>query len=208
MNMMNVGMNDKLILTDCDGVLLDWEYRFNQFMDEKGYTLVDDYKSQYGVENRFIEVKDKVHARELVTVFNESAWIGWLPPLRDAIKYVRKLNEEHGYLLGVITSLSTNQYATTLRQENLVRVFGENAFDFIRCIETGADKDEELMMFQDTECWWIEDKVENAKCGLKFTLNPILIEHEHNKHYTVDPDPGVIIAKNWKDIYNIITGEQ
>lgn len=203
-----MGMNDKLILTDCDGVLLDWEYRFNQFMDEKGYTLTEDYRSQYGVENRFEEVRDKAHARELVTIFNESAWIGWLPALRDAVKYVKKLNEEHGYLIGVITSLSTNQYATTLRQENLVRVFGENVFDFIRCIDTGADKDEELMMFQDTECWWIEDKVENAKCGLKFNLKPILVEHEHNKHYAMDPDPKIKVAKNWKDIYNIITGEQ
>ena len=203
-----MGMNDKLILTDCDGVLLDWEYRFNQFMDEKGYTLTEDYRSQYGVENRFEEVRDKAHARELVTIFNESAWIGWLPALRDAVKYVKKLNEEHGYLIGVITSLSTNQYATTLRQENLVRVFGENVFDFIRCIDTGADKDEELMMFQDTECWWIEDKVENAKCGLKFNLKPILVEHEHNKHYAMDPNPKIKVAKNWKDIYNIITGEQ
>jgi len=199
-------MNDKLILTDCDGVLLDWEYRFNQFMDEKGYTLADDYKSQYGVGNRFVEVEDKAQARELVTIFNESAWIGWLPPLRDAMKYVKKLNEEHGYLLGVITSLSTNQYATTLRQENLVRVFGENVFDFIRCIETGADKDEELMMFQDTECWWIEDKVSNAECGLKFNLKPILIRHKHNSYYSEQQN--VRIAKNWKDIYNIITGEQ
>ena len=208
MNMMNVGMNDKLILTDCDGVLLDWEYRFKQFMDEKGFTLADDYQTKYSVNDRFVEVENKDHGRQLVTEFNESAWVGWIPPFRDAMKYVKKLNEEHGYLLGVITSLSTNPYATTLRQENLVRVFGENAFDFIRCIETGADKDEELMMFHNTECWWIEDKVENAECGLKFSLKPILLEHDHNKEYSINPNPKVRTAKNWKDIYNIITGEQ
>ena len=102
-------MNRKLILTDCDGVLLDWDYRFRQFMDKKGYNLVDNYQSFYGVENRYENVKNKKHASQLVKEFNESAWIGFLPPYLDAIKYVKKLNREHGYIFGVITSLSTNK---------------------------------------------------------------------------------------------------
>ena len=196
---------NKLILTDCDGVLLDWSYRFFQFMDEKGYTLSDDYQNVYGVENIFDEVVDKDDARRLVIEFNESAWIGFLPALRDAVKYVKKLNEEHGYIFGVITSLTTNPYAVTLREENLVRIFGENVFDFINCIETGANKDAELMKFNNSECWWIEDKVENAECGLKFNLNPILMRHTHNQSYITS---NMRTARNWKQIYNIVTGEQ
>ena len=197
--------NSKLILTDCDGVLLDWSYRFFQFMEEKGYTLSDGYQHVYGIDKVFDEVVDKADGRRLVTEFNESAWIGFLPALRDAVKYVKKLNEEHGYIFGVITSLSTNSYATALREENLVRVFGENVFDFIACIETGADKDVELMKFQDSECWWIEDKVENAECGLKFNLNPILMRHTHNQSYITS---NMRTARNWKQIYNIVTGEE
>tara|TARA_B110000285_G_scaffold22432_1_gene21677 strand:+ start:297 stop:920 length:624 start_codon:yes stop_codon:yes gene_type:complete len=201
--------NSKLILTDCDGVLLDWSYRFFEFMDEKGYTLSAGYEKVYGVENCFDEVTDKTSARKLVTEFNESAWIGFLPALRDSVKYVKKLNEEHGYVFGVITSLSTNQYATALREENLVRIFGENVFDFIRCIETGADKDSELMEFKDSECWWIEDKVENAECGLKFGLNPILMRHAHNEIYAGSNmrNRNIRNARSWKEICNIITGE-
>ena len=199
--------NSKLILTDCDGVLLDWSYRFFEFMDEKEYTLSAGYEKVYGVENCFDEVTDKASARKLVTEFNESAWIGFLPALRDSVKYVKKLNEEYGYVFGVITSLSTNQYATALREENLVRIFGENVFDFIRCIETGADKDSELMEFKDSECWWIEDKVENAEAGLKYGLNPILMSHPHNQSYLIKTKSNMRIAGNWKQIYNIITGE-
>ena len=206
--MTNMGMNDKLILTDCDGVLLDWKYRFAQYMEDRGYTPTDDFEQQYNVHNRYIEVRDKAHATEIVTEFNESARIGWLPPLRDAIKYVKKLHEEHGYLFGVITSLSRDQYAGYLRQENLARLFGDTCFEFVTCLDTGADKDEELMMYRNTEYWWIEDSVTNVQCGLKFNLKPILVEHEHNKHYAMDPDPKIKVAKNWKDIYNIITGEQ
>ena len=119
------------------------------------------------------------------------------------------MNEEHGYIFGVITSLSTNQYATALREANLVRIFGENVFDFIRCIETGADKDFELMEFQDSECWWIEDKVENAERGLKFGLKPILMKHTHNENYAVSHirNRNIRIARDWKEVYNIVTGE-
>lgn len=201
-------MNRKLILTDCDGVLLDWDYRFRQFMEEKNFNLVQDYQSFYGVENRYENVKDKNHARQLVKQFNESSWIGFLPPYLDAVKYVKKLHEEHGYIFGVITSLSTNRFATALRHENLIDIFGENVFDFVRCIETGADKDGELMWYNETECWWIEDKVANAEAGLQFGLNPILVNHPHNSSYLLDPNPKIRTANTWKDIYNIITGEQ
>jgi len=206
--------NSKLILTDCDGVLLDWSYRFFEFMEQKEYTLSDDYAYRYGIDKIFEEITDKAHGRRLVTEFNESAWIGFLPSFRDAVKYVKKLNEEHGYVFGVITSLSTNQYAMALREENLVRIFGENVFDFIHCIETGADKDCELMEFQDSECWWIEDKVENAECGLKFGLKPILMRHTHNESYELSgvvfntfTDFHIPVARNWKEVYNIVTGE-
>ena len=30
-------INEKLILVDCDGVLLDWQYSFLKWMKERGY---------------------------------------------------------------------------------------------------------------------------------------------------------------------------
>ena len=45
-------MNDKVILTDCDGVIVDWEYGFEQFMNGHGYEKVKsdsyDLREQYG----------------------------------------------------------------------------------------------------------------------------------------------------------------
>ena len=34
-------MSDKVILTDCDGVLLDWEYAFGQWMKRHNYEVVN-----------------------------------------------------------------------------------------------------------------------------------------------------------------------
>ena len=200
-------MHNKLILTDCDGVLLDWSFKFNQFMKNKGYTLTDDYPYKYGIENWFNEILDKKQSREIVVEFNDSAWIAHLPTFRDAVKYVKKLNEEHGYVFGVITSLTDNPYAIELRERNLYSIFGANVFDFIKCIKTGANKDAELNKFKDSECWWIEDKVENAEAGLKYGLNPILMSHPHNQSYLIKTNSNMRIAGNWKQIYNIITGE-
>jgi FMN phosphatase YigB (HAD superfamily) len=40
-------MDKKLILTDADGVILDWEWAFSVWMQERGYTLTADNKKSY-----------------------------------------------------------------------------------------------------------------------------------------------------------------
>ena len=192
-------MKNKVILTDCDGVILDWLYAFDQWMARHGYTIVEE--GQYQMELKY--GLERAEAKRLVRMFNESAAIRKLPPLRDAIKYVRKLHEEHGYIFHAITSLSKDQYACHLRTKNLRELFGDTAFDKYVYLDTGADKDDELIKYQGTGCWWIEDKPENAECGIKFGLNSLLIDHDFNQYYTGD----IPRVKNWKQIYNIITGD-
>jgi hypothetical protein len=86
---------------------------------------------------------------------------------------------------------------------NLHKLFGD-AFDRIVCLDTGADKDEALIEYEGTGYYWIEDKVENAEAGYKAGLNCLLLEHGHNFEYN---HPQIKLVKNWKHIYNIITGE-
>jgi hypothetical protein len=133
-------------------------------------------------------------------MFNESADIGFIPPLRDAIQYVRKLHEEHGFVFHAITSLSLDYNAVRLRKMNIRNLFGETAFEEIVCLDTGADKDEALERYRDTGCVWVEDKVENAEVGLQLGLNSFLMGHDHNADY----DGDAIRVQNWKEIYDII----
>lgn len=192
-------MKNKVILTDCDGVLFDWEYSFDQWMKRHGYKICAPGNYQmdikYGLE--------KNETMRLVRMFNESAWIRKLPPLRDAMKFVKKLHQDHGYIFHAITSLSNDVYSQHLRTKNLREMFGNSVFEKYVYLDTGADKDEVLEEYRDTGCWWVEDKPENADAGSVVGLNSLLIDHDHNKNYTGKATR----VKNWQEIYNIIVGE-
>lgn len=193
---------DRLILTDCDGVCLDWEWAFNVWMQEHGFEEIAGSKLQYDMSIRYNVSKDQI--RKLIKVFNESAAIGFLPAQRDAVYYIKRLHEEHGFRFHAITSLSLDPNAQKLREMNIHKLFGPTAFERIVCLDTGAHKDEALEEYEGTGCWWIEDKPENAEAGYQLGLRPLLLEHGHNMHYY---HSDIALVKNWREIYQVVTGQ-
>ena len=193
-------MNENIILVDCDGVLCDWEYAFTQWMHKQD--ILTKNANEYDVAIKF-DI-DKGVAKRLVKQFNESANIAFLPPLRDAVHYMKKLNTMHGYRFHCITSLSDNKYAQRLRYQNLDFLFGREIWDEVICLPCGADKDEALEPYRDSECYWIEDKPENAEVGAALGLRSILVGHGHNVNYNGD----IPRYSKWKDIYKHIVGEE
>lgn len=190
----------KLILTDCDGVTCDWDFAFRVWMEQQGHIYRNHANKMYKVGDQYGIPHNE--AMKLVKQFNESAAIGFLPPLRDAMYYIKRLHEEHGYQFHVITSLSTDVNAKKLRVMNLHKLFGASAFYEITCLETGADKHSALEEYRDTGLFWIEDKWANAEIGHSYGLQSIIIEHGHNMY---ESHPGITVVKNWKEIFNIIT---
>ncbi len=203
---------NNVILTDVDGVMLNWEYAFDIWMQKnKGYPKPLPGQPTYDISKRYCILPGK--GKELIRQFNESAAIGFLPPLRDAVHYIRKLHEEQGYVFHVITSLSTDRSAGELRTMNLKKLFGETAIERFVYLDTGADKDEILEQYRDTECMWVEDKMENAVAGLRFGLNSILMEHGYNMQDSPSPTGWVRAGvhahfiprvKGWKEIYEMV----
>ena len=191
--------NEKIIFTDCDGVMLNWEGMFSEWMIQKGYSKkvenVYDMSITYGIE--------KADGKRLVKEFNESAWMGFLPAFRDARSGVARLVEA-GYQFVVITSLSLDEKARLLRISNLKNVFGMDVCKEVICLDTGADKDDALAEFTakyPSAEYWLEDKTENAECGLQFGLKSVLISHAHNE----DCDNKEIIrCEDWNAIVHTI----
>jgi FMN phosphatase YigB (HAD superfamily) len=188
-------MQEKIILTDIDGCVLDWEFAFHQWMEHHGHTLDD--KNVYSVATAYNLADSK--AKALVRTFNESAAIGFLPPLRDAQYYIKKLHEKHQYRFVAITSLSLDPYAKKLRVQNLNKLFGDNTFKDVICLDCGAGKEDALGLaaVKYKGAVWIEDKVENAEYGIKLGLQSTLMIHGHNMSYKGKAHK----AKNWEEIY-------
>lgn len=188
---------EKIILTDVDGVLLNWEYAFGTWMEEHGHTMIENGNFIYNIGKRFDIEKNE--ASKLVRFFNESATIGYLPALRDSQHYVKLLGNL-GYKFHVITSLSKNPNAQRLRTKNLEKLFG-NVFEKFIYLDTGADKDVVLEQYRDTGLLWVEDKPANAEVGVNMGLKSVIMEHAFNLHYEgVAP-----FVKNWADIYTLVT---
>lgn len=194
-------MKDKLILTDADGVILDWEWAFRVWMTEHGYEFNEAGKKSYYLTHHYLDT-DHDEIMHQVKTFNESAAIGFLPALRDSTYYIKRLHEEHGYKFRVITSLSTDKNAARLREMNLIKIFGA-AIESVICIETNAPKDEILKPYEGSGLWWVEDKPQNADIGHQLGLRSILMEHGHNMNHQC-PYP---IVKNWAEIYELITAK-
>jgi len=197
--MNNVNANNT-ILVDADGVLLNWEYAFSIWMEEHGFSEVADGAFIYDIGERYNI--DRPQSKKLIRMFNESAAIGFLPPHRDAMYYVKRLHEEHGYVFHCITSLSRDINAQRLREMNLNKLFGDTAFERVVCLDTGADKNEALAEYAGSGCWWVEDKPENAEVGLDLGLQSVLMEHGHNMNHVNNRIP---VVKNWREIYELIT---
>lgn len=192
---------ERLILTDCDGVILDWNARFHQWTLARGYQLSPNGNEQYRIGIRYGISIDQ--GRALVREFNNSSTIGFLPPYKDSLYYMDLLYRKHGYRFAVITSLSLDPYSQELRRQNLYNYLDKQMFESIECLDTGSDKDHALEKYRDTGCYWIEDSILNARCGRDLGLNTFLMEHSHNR--TRCPD-GVRLVPNWAAIYNHITG--
>jgi len=192
----------KRILTDADGVLLDWEHGLHRWMEMQGHRKANALSTRR-IESAYPGLSQE-EARRNVSQFCDSSHIGFLPPERDAVEQVARLVQA-GYTFTVITSLGRDPFTMELRIQNLERLFGTKSFDGIEFLDISADKDDALSKYEDTGYYWIEDKAKNAEAGLQFGLKPILIDHLHNQDYH---HPDITRVKDWSEIAEIILSSE
>ncbi len=189
-------ISEKLILTDCDGVLLHWEWSFDRWMSRHGY--VKQSEGAYDIDKCYDITS--VKAKELVKMFNETVFVTNLPPYRDAIKYVRKLHEDHGFVFHVITSIGDEPEIVEGRVKNLHNVFGASPFYRITCLDPLVSKSIVLDQYRDSECLWIEDHLSNFHLGNALGLTSMLVDQHYNRGFITDSR-----VHSWRDIYKEIT---
>tara|TARA_Y100000748_G_C15463942_1_gene476084 strand:+ start:335 stop:973 length:639 start_codon:yes stop_codon:yes gene_type:complete len=207
--------SNRIILTDVDGVLLEWENHFTEWMLQRSYyenevgegyigkkiypyTLLDNKQDTYEMAERFGLTKTEV--RKEIREFNKSAWMGTQSPMPDSQSWVKLLAAE-GWTLIPITSQTSDIPAQLLRKKRLAELFGDHVFENYHILDTGADKDSVLAEFHNTGLYWVEDKPKNALAGLNFGLKVILIDHPYNRDFN---HPEITRVNNWKDIHTIV----
>tara|TARA_A100001011_G_scaffold72571_1_gene74451 strand:- start:22738 stop:23376 length:639 start_codon:yes stop_codon:yes gene_type:complete len=201
--------SDRIILTDVDGVLLEWEYHFTQWMLQRNYydaqeqrvypyKLLQDKQNTYEMADRFgLSITE---IRKEIREFNKSAWMGTQCPMPDSQTWVKLLAAE-GWTFIPITSQTSDVPAQELRKKRLGELFGDHIFKNYHILDTGSDKDSVLAEFHNTGLYFIEDKPKNALTGLKYGVRPILIDHPYNRDFQ---HPDVIRVNNWKQIHELL----
>jgi len=199
----------RIILTDVDGVLLEWEHHFTKWMvqrtyfDKKGsrfhpYRLLENKENTYEMAERFGVTIPEI--RKEIREFNRSAWMGTQRPMPDSQTWVKLLHAE-GWTIIPITSQTSDKPAQELRKKRLAELFGKQVFSNYHILGTGADKDSALAEFHNTGLYWVEDKPKNALAGLKYGLKPLLFDHPYNRDFN---HPEITRVNNWKQIHEML----
>lgn len=188
---------DKVLLTDVDGVLVDWETAFEDYVIKRGYSFNENKRIVYSMGAQLGISHEEAY--NLISGFNHSEEFGNLLPLRDSVEYITKLHNE-GWHIIAITTAGEHPETWPLRRQNLDKVFGKNVINELYVLPLHGDKSIELVKYRDL--YWIEDKPSNAELGYKYNLKPLLMDGLHNRNYT-----GRVPRVNiWEEIYRIING--
>jgi beta-phosphoglucomutase-like phosphatase (HAD superfamily) len=191
-----MNQSSRIILVDCDGVLVNWNDGFHTWITAQGYTQKNNH--DYGIAQRY--GIDESLAYSLVGAFNHSDRIAELDPLPHAVSVVRELHFRHRFDFVVISSLSDDPIAGVRRRDNLYKHFGVEPWLHIKCIGCGEPKDSELERFEGSNCFWIEDNAENAALGLKYGLRPLILDAPYNQHANEE----IPRLHNWVQLWNHI----
>lgn len=180
----------KIILTDIDGVCLDWSKQFNKYLEfyHPGKSVNDP-----------TEYSDYAHIEKEMQAHNHSAWFGYMEPLRDAAETLNRLSAE-GWEVHGCTAMGHDPYAISLRKRNL-EMFFPNVFNRLDTVGFGQGKEEWLEKYRGQECIWIEDKWTNALVGASMGIKTFLMRHSYNASYD---DKRIVKVDNWQQIYYYI----
>ena len=147
-------MKEKIILTDCDGVLCDWATSFNAFMADKGHPCLPNMDAEYNLALRHNLSPEVV--MPLMKEFIESPAIGELTPYADSVKYVKKL-ADLGFRFIVVTSIGESEACHHYRSKNVRELFGD-VFIEVNCIASGASKAHILERWAGTGYFWFRQR--------------------------------------------------
>ena len=181
----------KILLTDIDGVVLDWQQHFNDYLDKyyPGQELFDPTVFAQGEETG-----------KIIKEFNNTAWIGFLKPWKDSVQVLTEFKNAGWHIFGC-TSMGTDPYANALRKKNIENLMPD-VFARVDIIPFMEPKGHWLSQWRGSGAVWVEDKWSNAILGADMGIKTFLMKQSYNSKHDYQ---GVEKVDNWRQIYNKVT---
>jgi uncharacterized HAD superfamily protein len=182
-----------ILLTDVDGVLLDWVKTFGEYAKAQGYNLRQEHPTTWEMTEWFGADIDTI--RRLITEMNSSKIFAEIPPFEDAMKVLPKLAEK--YDLVAITCCSDDATTVARRKKNLEVLKVD--FKDVHCLKFTESKKDLLSSYHTT--LWVEDRFEGAKSGVETGHKSFLINRPYNLHENHDE---IVKVDSWHQIQKFL----
>jgi hypothetical protein len=186
-----------IILTDVDGVLLNWEEPFHAWMAAQGFQ--QNSEASYQLDRCYPDLEPKF-VFDKIRTFNSSAHMGFLNPIGDARQWVRRINHMFGATFHCITSMGNDHCASKLRTMNLQAIFGKKVISQVTFLDCGADKTSVLRLYENSNLMWLEDHIGNANTGASLGLDTFLFNRPYNLVNPTSKPERFTRVDNWKQI--------
>ncbi len=185
---------DKIILSDVDSVLLNFNAGFEIYLRELNYPIRPDFHSH----NNLTSALNLSFEEEQILVHNffETDGVFELSAVSHAIDAVQTLYG-HGWDFVAISACPSSQTIRERRFQNLEEVFGINFLDLHL---TGAGGCKKSVLSSYDPAIWVEDNHVNAVVGHELGHRTFLIDYPHNR---IDGCP-VERVNDWKEIMDAI----
>ena len=203
----NIHTDEKVILTDVDGVLLDLPTQMSLFLKEEKNIIVtaEDWKKSYWLHD--IIGGDWDSDKKLFIEFTHSEYFKNLPAKECALKVIEDLKSE-GWKFVAITAAGQDCQTQNLelvhrnRLDNLENHFGD-VFTDLHITHYNQCKSVKLKDFQ--ESWWVEDSVKNANIGHDHGHKAVIMNSPYYKEE--DNIKNLPVAESWYCIKEMIDTE-
>lgn len=194
------------IITDVDGVLLDWFPAFEKWIIEvKGVKpLHDTAPLTYKLTDKYPLTSEELVKH--IAEFNTSNAFGELKAIDGAVEYLGMLFEDNSKDVSWLSSGSVEGHEEEcfdMRSKNLRDCFGKDIPGTLLVMKTS--KEEYLKKYKEEfgeDLIFIEDSLEHAEVAIKLGIKTILLGYSYNG--TKKNLKLLYKAKNWKEVYSQI----
>lgn len=160
----------KLILTDIDDTLLDFNETFLNHIGVECDTIGEAYSFIDMIQDRDVDA--------LITSFQQSEHFDSLKSLPWAKEGLTELYLD-GYRFIGITAVENTPEMVMRRSQNLYREFGFE-FEDVICVGVNGSKEEALKRFERTV--WVDDHPAHYETGSRYH-DSFLMKNRFNRHY-------------------------